>query len=58
VARAAGARVKATFYLDLGDLAMLERERDRRRSTTGRRRGVDLSALVREAIRRAFDRAR
>lgn len=50
--------VKATFYLEPRDLAALERERDRRRSAIGRRRGVDLSALVREAIRGAFGRRR
>lgn len=50
--------VKVTFYIEPRDLAALEHERDRRRLATGRRRGVDLSALVREAIRASFGWAR
>jgi hypothetical protein len=46
--------VKATFYLAPRDLSLLEKERDRRRLATGKRRGIDLSALVREAISEAF----
>jgi hypothetical protein len=48
--------VKATYYLTLADIALLEAERTRRRAATGQRRGLDLSALVREAIRAAFGR--
>ena len=50
------ALVKATFYLSLADLQMLETARTKRRAETGRRRGVDLSALVREAVRARFGR--
>jgi len=51
----AGQKIKATFYLELVDLDTLERERFRRRAQTGRRRGnADLSALVREAIRKTY----
>lgn len=51
-------RIKATFYLEQGDIAALEKERFRRRSQSGRRRGnADLSALVREAIRKAYGNA-
>jgi hypothetical protein len=48
--------VKATFYLAASDLHALEAARTNRRAETGRRRGVDLSALVREAIRARFGR--
>ena len=48
--------VKATYYLTLADIALLEAERTRRRAATGQRRGLDLSALVREAVRTAFGR--
>ncbi len=50
------ALVKATFYLSLADLQVLETARAKRRAETGRRRGVDLSALVREAVRARFGR--
>jgi hypothetical protein len=50
-----GLKIKATFYLEMEDLSVLERERFRRRAQTGRRRGnADLSALVREAIRKTY----
>jgi hypothetical protein len=48
-------KIKATFYLEKEDLSVLERERFNRRAQTGRRRGnADLSALVREAIRKTY----
>jgi hypothetical protein len=50
-----GLKIKATFYLEKEDLSVLERERFNRRAQTGRRRGnADLSALVREAIRKTY----
>lgn len=48
------AHVKATFYLDPEDLAALERERLARISKGTPRREADLSALVREAVGRAY----
>jgi hypothetical protein len=48
--------IKATFYLSAADLQTLDSARIKRRAETGRRRGVDLSALVREAIRTRFGR--
>ena len=48
-------RTKVTFYLEQQDIAALERERFKRRTEKGLRRGEgDLSALVREAIRKTF----
>src|SRR4051794_9823627 len=48
-------RTKVTFYLEQQDIAALERERFKRRIEKGMRRGEgDLSALVREAIRKTF----
>ena len=49
-------RAKATFYLDPGDMTLLEGERLRRIQAGQARRGADLSALVREAIRGTFGR--
>jgi len=55
VKKPGGARVKATFYLEEDDITTLERERFKRRTQTGRRRGTaDLSSLVREAIRKTY----
>jgi hypothetical protein len=48
-------RVKVTFYLEPKDLELLELAKLRRRMAGARRQGVaDLSALVREAIRKAY----
>jgi hypothetical protein len=48
-------RTKVTFYLEQQDIAALERERFKRRIEKGLRRGEgDLSALIREAIRKTF----
>jgi len=51
-------RTKATFYLDDADLAVLEEERRTRLDAGERRSDVDLSSLVREAIRRRYGKGK
>lgn len=46
-----------TFYLDPGDVELLEAERHRRIKAGQARRGADLSALVREAIKARYGRS-
>jgi hypothetical protein len=48
------ARVKLTVYVDPEDLEALEDERRRRIRAGERRRGSDVSALIREAIRARY----
>ena len=45
--------VKKTYYFDLETRDILERERFKRR-TAGQRIGSDFSALIREAVKKAF----
>lgn len=52
-------RAKLTVYVDGTDLQLLEVERARRRTVLGRVQGVgDFSALIREAIRKAYGNPR
>ncbi len=45
--------IKKTYYFDQETLAILERERYRRRAS-GERVGSDFSALIREAVKKTF----
>jgi hypothetical protein len=50
-----GPSVRPCFRITVSDMELLEEEKARRRRSGGRVRGeADLSALVREAIRRTF----
>lgn len=47
------AAIKKTYYFDHETLAILERERYKRRAA-GQRVGSDFSALIREAVKKSF----